>query len=191
MVVVSFLSPRWAVRLVDKGDLVEIYLLDTSVQSSHREIEGRVLVTDFENVPEEDGTRFHRQVSTEVPQPSKSIPLHPLNPCRASQDKRDTWLVAKCRTRSCGPGGCWDLSLELWLSLGKAVLGCMGARQGVFARGNRGSSHTSGQGLCPAVDASAALHGFITACMKEPSGSPALRKAPCVPGHKDLFYSRT
>lgn len=54
------------VCLVDKGDLVEIYLLDTSVQSTHREIEGRVLVTDFENVPEEDGTRFHRQVSPEV-----------------------------------------------------------------------------------------------------------------------------
>ncbi|NWS52429.1 PCSK9 convertase, partial [Chunga burmeisteri] len=47
----------------NKGDLVEIYLLDTSVQSTHREIEGRVLVTDFENVPEEDGTRFHRQAS--------------------------------------------------------------------------------------------------------------------------------
>uniref|UniRef100_A0A8B9TMN6 Proprotein convertase subtilisin/kexin type 9 n=1 Tax=Anas platyrhynchos TaxID=8839 RepID=A0A8B9TMN6_ANAPL len=47
----------------DKGDQVEIYLLDTSVQSTHREIEGRVLVTDFENVPEEDGTRFHRQAS--------------------------------------------------------------------------------------------------------------------------------
>uniref|UniRef100_A0A8B9TN25 Proprotein convertase subtilisin/kexin type 9 n=1 Tax=Anas platyrhynchos TaxID=8839 RepID=A0A8B9TN25_ANAPL len=47
----------------NKGDQVEIYLLDTSVQSTHREIEGRVLVTDFENVPEEDGTRFHRQVS--------------------------------------------------------------------------------------------------------------------------------
>ncbi|NWU47130.1 PCSK9 convertase, partial [Dromas ardeola] len=47
----------------NKGDLVEIYLLDTSVQSSHREIEGRVLVTDFESVPEEDGTRFHRQAS--------------------------------------------------------------------------------------------------------------------------------
>ncbi|NXI35938.1 PCSK9 convertase, partial [Galbula dea] len=47
----------------NKGDLVEIYLLDTSVQSTHREIEGRVVVTDFENVPEEDGTRFHRQAS--------------------------------------------------------------------------------------------------------------------------------
>ncbi|NWQ85611.1 PCSK9 convertase, partial [Burhinus bistriatus] len=47
----------------NKGDLVEIYLLDTSVQSTHREIEGRVLVTDFESVPEEDGTRFHRQAS--------------------------------------------------------------------------------------------------------------------------------
>ncbi|NXS58791.1 PCSK9 convertase, partial [Brachypteracias leptosomus] len=47
----------------NKGDSVEIYLLDTSVQSTHREIEGKVLVTDFENVPEEDGTRFHRQAS--------------------------------------------------------------------------------------------------------------------------------
>ena len=45
---------------------MEIYLLDTSVQSTHREIEGRVLVTYFESVPEEDGTRFHRQVSPEV-----------------------------------------------------------------------------------------------------------------------------
>ncbi|KAL8178613.1 UNVERIFIED_CONTAM: Proprotein convertase subtilisin/kexin type 9 [Gekko kuhli] len=47
----------------DKGDLVEVYLLDTGVQSNHREIEGRLFVTDFENVPEEDGTRFHRQAS--------------------------------------------------------------------------------------------------------------------------------
>ncbi|NXX16617.1 PCSK9 convertase, partial [Podargus strigoides] len=47
----------------NKGELVEIYLLDTSVQSTHREIEGRVRVTDFESVPEEDGTRFHRQAS--------------------------------------------------------------------------------------------------------------------------------
>ncbi|NXN41542.1 PCSK9 convertase, partial [Rhinoptilus africanus] len=47
----------------NKGDLAEIYLLDTGVQSSHREIQGRVLVTDFESVPEEDGTRFHRQAS--------------------------------------------------------------------------------------------------------------------------------
>ncbi|NXP44010.1 PCSK9 convertase, partial [Heliornis fulica] len=47
----------------NKGDLVEIYLLDTSVQSSHREIEGKVFVTDFESIPEEDGTHFHRQAS--------------------------------------------------------------------------------------------------------------------------------
>ncbi|XP_062961659.1 proprotein convertase subtilisin/kexin type 9 isoform X4 [Cynocephalus volans] len=45
------------------GGLVEVYLLDTSIQSGHREIEGRVTVTDFESVPEEDGTRFHRQAS--------------------------------------------------------------------------------------------------------------------------------
>lgn len=40
-----------------------MYLLDTSIQSDHREIEGRVTITDFNSVPEEDGTRFHRQVS--------------------------------------------------------------------------------------------------------------------------------
>ncbi|XP_006879886.1 PREDICTED: proprotein convertase subtilisin/kexin type 9 [Elephantulus edwardii] len=45
------------------SSIVEVYLLDTSIQSGHREIEGRVTVTDFENVPEEDGTRFHRQAS--------------------------------------------------------------------------------------------------------------------------------
>ncbi|NXO39375.1 PCSK9 convertase, partial [Locustella ochotensis] len=47
----------------NKGDLVEIYLLDTGVQSTHREIEGRVTVTGFESVPEEDGTHLHRQAS--------------------------------------------------------------------------------------------------------------------------------
>ncbi|NWH34115.1 PCSK9 convertase, partial [Chloropsis hardwickii] len=47
----------------NKGDLVEIYLLDTGVQSSHREIQGRVTVTGFESIPEEDGTRSHRQAS--------------------------------------------------------------------------------------------------------------------------------
>ncbi|XP_006839877.1 PREDICTED: proprotein convertase subtilisin/kexin type 9 [Chrysochloris asiatica] len=45
------------------GGLVEVYLLDSSIQSDHREFEGRVTVTDFENVPEEDGTRFHRQAN--------------------------------------------------------------------------------------------------------------------------------
>ncbi|KAJ6662567.1 hypothetical protein lerEdw1_011704 [Lerista edwardsae] len=50
-------------RPPNRGDLVEVYLLDTGVQSNHREIEGRVFVTDFENIPEEDGTRFHRQAS--------------------------------------------------------------------------------------------------------------------------------
>ncbi|NWI36871.1 PCSK9 convertase, partial [Picathartes gymnocephalus] len=47
----------------NKGDLVDIYLLDTSVQSTHREIEGRVTVTGFESIPEEDGTHIHRQAS--------------------------------------------------------------------------------------------------------------------------------
>lgn len=40
-----------------------MYLLDTSIQSGHREIKDKVLVTDFENVTEEDGIYFHKQVS--------------------------------------------------------------------------------------------------------------------------------
>ncbi|XP_040534092.1 proprotein convertase subtilisin/kexin type 9 [Gallus gallus] len=47
----------------NEGDKVQIYLLDTSMQSTHREIAGRVLITDFQNVPEEDSSRFHRQAS--------------------------------------------------------------------------------------------------------------------------------
>ncbi|NWR28521.1 PCSK9 convertase, partial [Tachuris rubrigastra] len=47
----------------NKGELVEIYLLDTNVQSTHREIEGRVFVTGFESVPEEDSIHLHRQAS--------------------------------------------------------------------------------------------------------------------------------
>ncbi|NXY00853.1 PCSK9 convertase, partial [Pteruthius melanotis] len=47
----------------NKGDLVDIYLLDTSVQGTHREIEGKVTVTGFESIPEENGTHFHRQAS--------------------------------------------------------------------------------------------------------------------------------
>lgn len=42
--------------------MAEVYLMDGSVQGSHREIEGRVLITDFTNIPEEDGVRGHRQV---------------------------------------------------------------------------------------------------------------------------------
>ncbi|XP_071605891.1 proprotein convertase subtilisin/kexin type 9 [Heliangelus exortis] len=47
----------------NKGDLVEIYLLDTSVQSTHREIQGRVHVTSFESVPDEENTHVHKQAS--------------------------------------------------------------------------------------------------------------------------------
>ncbi|XP_009883112.1 PREDICTED: proprotein convertase subtilisin/kexin type 9 [Charadrius vociferus] len=64
----------------NKGDLVEIYLLDTSVQSTHREIEGRVLVTDFESVPEEDGTRFHSRAGLGLCIPS--LPHPPPSPPR-------------------------------------------------------------------------------------------------------------
>uniref|UniRef100_F7GJD7 Proprotein convertase subtilisin/kexin type 9 n=1 Tax=Monodelphis domestica TaxID=13616 RepID=F7GJD7_MONDO len=47
----------------NKGDQVEVYLLDTSLQSGHREIEGKVTVADFEDVPDEDGAQFHSQAS--------------------------------------------------------------------------------------------------------------------------------
>ncbi|NXI22261.1 PCSK9 convertase, partial [Sterrhoptilus dennistouni] len=47
----------------NKGGLAEIFLLDSSVQSTHREIEGRVTVTGFESIPEEDGTHSHRQAT--------------------------------------------------------------------------------------------------------------------------------
>lgn len=50
-------------RSPDGSSQVEVYLLDTSIQGAHREIEGRVTITDFNSVPEEDGTRFHRQAS--------------------------------------------------------------------------------------------------------------------------------
>lgn len=36
--------------------------MDGSVQTSHREVQGRVTVTDFSSVPEEDGVKVHRQV---------------------------------------------------------------------------------------------------------------------------------
>ncbi|KAM9762192.1 proprotein convertase subtilisin/kexin type 9 isoform 1-T2 [Menidia menidia] len=45
------------------GGLAQVYLMDGGVQSSHREVEGRVLITDFDSVPEEDGVRVHRQAS--------------------------------------------------------------------------------------------------------------------------------
>ncbi|GAB1288694.1 Proprotein convertase subtilisin/kexin type 9 [Apodemus speciosus] len=57
-----FPDPTTAPREDGSGQ-VEVYLLDTSIQSGHREIEGRVTITNFNSVPEEDGTRFHRQAS--------------------------------------------------------------------------------------------------------------------------------
>ncbi|KAK2907620.1 hypothetical protein Q8A73_008693 [Channa argus] len=45
------------------GAMAEVFLMDGSIQSSHREVEGRVLITDFSNVPEEDGVRVHSQTS--------------------------------------------------------------------------------------------------------------------------------
>lgn len=45
------------------GSQVSVYLLDTSVQLSHREVADRVEATDFNSVPDEDGARIHRQAS--------------------------------------------------------------------------------------------------------------------------------
>ncbi|XP_068448967.1 proprotein convertase subtilisin/kexin type 9 isoform X1 [Clinocottus analis] len=43
--------------------MAAVYLMDGGVQTSHREIEGRVLITEFSNVPEEGGVRVHRQAA--------------------------------------------------------------------------------------------------------------------------------
>ncbi|XP_035509550.1 proprotein convertase subtilisin/kexin type 9 [Morone saxatilis] len=56
-------SENGTYRPPNDGGKAEVYLMDGSVQSSHREVEGRVLITDFNNVPEEDGVRVHRQAS--------------------------------------------------------------------------------------------------------------------------------
>ncbi|KAF1386096.1 hypothetical protein PFLUV_G00114600 [Perca fluviatilis] len=56
-------SENGTYRPPNDGGMAEVYLMDGSVQSSHREVEGRVLITDFNNVPEEDGVRVHRQAS--------------------------------------------------------------------------------------------------------------------------------
>ncbi|XP_068599638.1 proprotein convertase subtilisin/kexin type 9 [Brachionichthys hirsutus] len=50
-------------RPPNDGGKAEVYLMDGGVQSSHRELEGRVLITDFNSVPEEDGVSAHRQAS--------------------------------------------------------------------------------------------------------------------------------
>lgn len=160
---------------------MEIYLLDTSVQSTHREIEGRVLVTDFESVPEEDGTRFHRQVSLEVPHVAawQDHPPAPTAPWPGwwgfpGQEGRLARGKMPGRTRSsgnCGPGGCRDPQRVLFGAVaergrapfwGKLSGGGMGGCQGVVARRSRGSPCAQVRDSClrPVVGASAALHGF-------------------------------
>ncbi|XP_005923322.2 proprotein convertase subtilisin/kexin type 9 [Haplochromis burtoni] len=56
-------SENGTYRPPNDGGRTQVYLMDGSVQSSHREVEGRVLITDFNNAPEEDGVRVHRQAS--------------------------------------------------------------------------------------------------------------------------------
>lgn len=50
---------------LDNGGNAAVYLMDGSIQSFHREFEGRVQITDFNGVPEEDGVRVHRQVNAQ------------------------------------------------------------------------------------------------------------------------------
>uniref|UniRef100_A0AAV2KY16 Proprotein convertase subtilisin/kexin type 9 n=1 Tax=Knipowitschia caucasica TaxID=637954 RepID=A0AAV2KY16_KNICA len=56
-------SENGTYRPPNDGGRAQVYLMDGSVDTSHREIQGRVLVTDFNHVPEEDGARVHRQAS--------------------------------------------------------------------------------------------------------------------------------
>ncbi|XP_034738113.1 proprotein convertase subtilisin/kexin type 9, partial [Etheostoma cragini] len=56
-------SENGTYRPPNDGGMAEVYLMDGSVQTTHREVEGRVLITDFNSVPEEDGVRVHRQAS--------------------------------------------------------------------------------------------------------------------------------
>lgn len=57
------LSENTTYKPPNDGALAQVFLMDGSVHSSHREVDGRVLVTDFNHVPEEDGARVHRQAS--------------------------------------------------------------------------------------------------------------------------------
>lgn len=152
---------------------MEIYLLDTSVESTHREIEGRVLVTDFESVPEEDGTRFHRQVRPGVPHAAAWQEHPPEHACGASQDSRVTRLMAKCLSGQAAagavvPGGCWDPQHSLFGAVAERLrapspvkqaggvwVGVKVLQEGieVHALGCKGCWHA-------AVGASAALHGL-------------------------------
>nr|XP_019936315.1 PREDICTED: proprotein convertase subtilisin/kexin type 9 [Paralichthys olivaceus] len=59
----GFTSENGTYQPPNDGGMAEVYLMDGLVQSSHREVQGRVLITDFNNVPEEDGVRVHRQAS--------------------------------------------------------------------------------------------------------------------------------
>ncbi|NWT37305.1 PCSK9 convertase, partial [Chroicocephalus maculipennis] len=160
----------------NKGDLVEIYLLDTSVQSTHREIAGRVLVTDFESVPEEDGTRFHRQVSPEVPH-AAAWQEHPPAP---SKPWPGSWGVLgqggrlvhgkmpgrMCSGGNCGPGGCWDPQRGLfgaWLSWAGLL--------------SEGSSRRGGHGASGLPALGTYLRAMVLGCFGS-FGCCSLRRAP-------------
>ncbi|XP_069843728.1 proprotein convertase subtilisin/kexin type 9-like [Dipodomys merriami] len=51
------ISPEWiqlySLNHHNQDDPVEVYLLDTSIQTNHREIKGRIIISNFERVPEE------------------------------------------------------------------------------------------------------------------------------------------
>ncbi|XP_051929146.1 proprotein convertase subtilisin/kexin type 9 [Hippocampus zosterae] len=42
------------------GGKMEVYLMDGSIRASHRELKGRVVATDFNEIPEEDGVKVSR-----------------------------------------------------------------------------------------------------------------------------------
>ncbi|XP_077440007.1 proprotein convertase subtilisin/kexin type 9 isoform X2 [Vanacampus margaritifer] len=42
------------------GSMAEVYLMDGSVRDSHRELKGRIVATDFNDTPEEDGVKASR-----------------------------------------------------------------------------------------------------------------------------------
>lgn len=75
--------------------------MDGSIQSSHREVEGRVLITEFNNVPEEDGVRVHKQVchlsgsSPTFPVPAPPVTCAPPS-CRPASATvtAHTWQVS-------------------------------------------------------------------------------------------------
>ena len=181
---------------------MEIYLLDTSVQSTHREIEGRVLVTDFESVPEEDGTRFHRQVSPEVPHaaawqehppaPPKPWPGLWGFPGQEGHLARSKMSGRTCSSRSCDPERCWDPQHGLFGAVaergrapfwGKQAAGAwvcvkVSLQEGIEVDPTPGAAKAACTLQCALALPCMAC---IAPCVGKPSASAAPGKAGCIP----------